>query len=170
MYNLKRYVRTRNPLIRKIKSKFNNHKYSAKKRGIGFNFTLEEWCQWWEQNLGPDWFVLRGQGKDKYCMGRKGDVGSYHIDNVICISHSENSKMARFGEIQTAEQRLKNSLANRGEGNGRAKLTAVQVTEIYTAEDTISNLARKYKVSRPVIKGVRTGKLWTHVTKEIPCG
>lgn len=150
--------------------KFRCQKCHAERRGISFHFSFEEWVQWWEANLGLNWEKLRGNKLGQYVMGRKGDVGPYHPNNVMCITNTDNSKMARAGDIQTAEQRFKNSLANRGSGNARAKLTDSQAIEIYNATGTISELARNYGVSRPVIKGIKTGKNWTHITGASQCG
>lgn len=147
-----------------MRAKFRSHRDRANKYGIEFQFTYEEWVGWWETHLGPDWMKYRGRRSCDYVMGRKGDIGPYHPDNVMCITASQNAKMARAGEIQSVDQRLKNSIANRSMRNARAKLTDVQVIEIFNTLAPISVLARRYKVSRPVIKGIKTGKNWSHVT------
>lgn len=77
--------------IKKAKLCFNDHKKNARKRGIDFHFTFEEWVKWWEDNLGPDWLKLRGRSSKQYQMARKGDEGPYCVHNVECLTRAENS-------------------------------------------------------------------------------
>ena len=67
-----------------------DHKGNAKRRGIEFRFTFEEWTLWWEKNLGPDWREKRGSEVGKYVMARYGDKGAYEAENVKCILHADN--------------------------------------------------------------------------------
>ena len=62
-----------------------SHKCSAKKRGIPFLLTFEEWHKIW-QDSGK----LRGRGSDLYCMARHNDTGPYAIGNVSIITNHEN--------------------------------------------------------------------------------
>ena len=165
-----KWTQKRRSRIGLIKSKFRPQRDWAGKRGIGWCFTFEEWVNWWESNLGHNWLNKRGTRFGQYVMGRKGDIGPYHPDNVLCITNSLNSKMAGLGKVQSVEQRLKNSLANRGTKNPNAKLSISQVLSISREGGTISSLARKYKVSRPTIKGIKTGKNWSHFTGIKSCG
>lgn len=57
--------------------KFNRQRTSAKIRGIDFNFSFNEWLEWW----GDD-FALRGCKKGQLVMARNNDTGPYHPDNV----------------------------------------------------------------------------------------
>lgn len=63
------------------------HKYRAKKYGIPFHFTFEEWFEWWGVDIDK-----RGNLKDSLCMCRKGDKGAYEIGNVYKDTRSNNSK------------------------------------------------------------------------------
>jgi hypothetical protein len=65
------------------------HRKTAKKRGIGFLLTFEEWCDWW----GED-FANRGNTKGKLVMARFGDEGPYALSNIKKILHSENVREA----------------------------------------------------------------------------
>jgi hypothetical protein len=67
---------------------FTAHRSNAKQRGIGFEFTIEDWWHWWQTD---DRWVRRGRGKDSFVMARFGDVGPYSITNVYCSTVSENS-------------------------------------------------------------------------------
>jgi len=82
------------------KRKFIEHKYAARRRGIDFKFTFEEWVAWWEMHLGPDWLEKRGCKKGQYVMARNGDVGPYETRNVKCITcqdnNGENTKLSEF--------------------------------------------------------------------------
>jgi len=64
---------------------FHKQKHHAKKRGIEFLFTFEEWMRWWGSDLGR-----RGRGADDLCMGRYADEGSYERGNVYKVPMSEN--------------------------------------------------------------------------------
>ena len=64
---------------------FNKQKHHAKKRGIPFLITLDEWIEWW----GDD-FDKRGKGALDLHMGRREDTGPYELDNIIKITASEN--------------------------------------------------------------------------------
>ena len=41
------------------------HKADAKARGKDGKFTLEEWINWWEEKLGPDWLRNAGLERDQ---------------------------------------------------------------------------------------------------------
>lgn len=73
-------------ITKEMRSAFNDHRNNAKKRGIDFLFTIEEWCEWW-----GDYFPLRGNRKGKLVMARKDDSGPYAKDNVFLTRHEENS-------------------------------------------------------------------------------
>ena len=82
----------------------------AKARGIAWEFTYPLWVRWWKRHLGAEWMNLRGRGKDRYCMARYGDAGSYRWDNVQCILFGENCRQIRRQKKPpkvklTAEQR-----------------------------------------------------------------
>lgn len=70
-----------------VKNKYSCHMGAAKRRGIGFTLTFEEWCNIWEQS--GKW-EQRGRCKGQYVMSRIGDAGDYAIGNVF-IQPSENN-------------------------------------------------------------------------------
>lgn len=70
-----------------VKNKYSCHKGAAKRRGIGFTLTFEEWCDIWKQS--GKW-ELRGRNKGQYVMSRIGDNGDYAVGNVF-IQLSENN-------------------------------------------------------------------------------
>lgn len=74
------------------KSKFHNAKRHAFNRGVEWHLSFEEWYNWW-QSTG--YYDQRGPFKDQYCMARLGDIGPYALDNIKCITNSENVLEAR---------------------------------------------------------------------------
>ena len=68
---------------------FDHHRYRAKKDGIEFLFTYEEWIGIWRESghllrRGTRWGALG------YCMARNGDKGPYAVGNVRIITNREN--------------------------------------------------------------------------------
>jgi len=70
------------------KRKYQEHKYGAKKRGLPFELTFEEWYDIWQKS--GKW-ELRGKGKNAYVMSRIGDKGGYTFGNVFIQTASQNS-------------------------------------------------------------------------------
>lgn len=69
--------------------RFCQHRYNTAKRpGIEFRLSFEEWWAIWE--LSGRWSE-RGRGGEKYCMCRFGDVGHYSVGNVFIATNSENA-------------------------------------------------------------------------------
>ena len=117
------------------KAKYTQQGRSAKRRGISFSFTFEEWTKWWQRQLGPNWESKRGCSKGKFVMARKRDSGGYTVSNVKCILHSQN----------TAEMAQNNSIAF-GEKAGQSKLTAAAVIDIFTSKETYKVLCERHHV------------------------
>ena len=65
-----------------------NHKSHAKRRGIPFLLTFEEWWAVWEQS--GKW-EQRGFRKGQYVMARFADQGAYEVGNVRICTVSENA-------------------------------------------------------------------------------
>jgi hypothetical protein len=122
-------------------------KFYAKCKGIGFQLTVKEWVDWWEAQLGPNWFQLRGRGSDQYCMARFGDKGPYALWNIKCI---------------TAHNNIAERKSPRGSAHPHSKLTENQVALIIRSSEPTKVLARRYRVSDQNIWMIRTGKAWKH--------
>jgi len=71
--------------------RYKDQKGKAKKRGIDFLLTFEEWDQWWLSN-GVDKNIQIGFIKNALCMCRKGDTGPYMLNNIYCAPRSQNTK------------------------------------------------------------------------------
>jgi hypothetical protein len=107
---------------------YTQQRVHAKKRGIEWLFTFEEWLKCWEDALGLDWSAHRGRGKGKYCMGRFGDVGPYASWNVEIILYEDNSSFGLEGRPVSKETRDKIRRSNTGKKASpetKAKLSAI---------------------------------------------
>ena len=78
------------------KRRYQQHKGSAKERGVEFHLSFEEWWGLWE----PFW-ERRGQKAQDMCMCRKADKGAYEIGNVRIATNKENQQ-ERALEYRTA--------------------------------------------------------------------
>lgn len=90
---------------------FTAHKSNAKRRGVEFLFTFEQWRDWW---LATGKWEQRGRGRGKFCMRRHGDVGPYSLDNVFCGTNEDNLRDSNFGKVDSIETRSKKSFALKG--------------------------------------------------------
>ena len=57
------------------------------KRGIAWEFTLQEWWEWWQQD---DRWANRGSGRDEFVMARFADEGPYNRTNTYCATGRQN--------------------------------------------------------------------------------
>lgn len=66
-------------------------RWFAKKRGIDFHLTFDEWDAWWLKN-GVDKNHSTGPSLgDSMCMCRYGDSGAYELGNIYCATRRQNS-------------------------------------------------------------------------------
>jgi hypothetical protein len=74
--------------------KFNSHKYNAKRRGVEFNLTFDEWNNWWlSHGVNKQIVTRRGIGDgNKLCMCRYNDTGPYALNNIYCDTNYNNVK------------------------------------------------------------------------------
>jgi hypothetical protein len=103
---------------------FQKQRASAKRRGVRFLLSFEEWMELWEQS---GFWPQRGKGADKYVMAREGDRGPYAVGNVKIITGRENldhktlrpsarSRMSRKGwrhAVATKQKMSENMLGNK---------------------------------------------------------
>lgn len=66
---------------------FTTQRCNARRRGIGWELSLWEWWQIWQQS--GKW-KLRGRGQG-YVMARDGDAGPYAVGNVFITTAADNS-------------------------------------------------------------------------------
>lgn len=67
------------------KHAYNLQKCAAKRRGIPWELTFEQFVEFW----GED-FALRGKDHEDLCMCRIGDEGPYAIGNIVKATVQEN--------------------------------------------------------------------------------
>ena len=90
---------------------YTQHKSNAKRRGIDFLLTLDEWKSIW---LESGKFDQRGKGAEKYCMCRIGDVGAYEVGNVFIELGKKNVSDGNIGKHFSEEHKAKISESNKG--------------------------------------------------------
>lgn len=121
--------------IKKAKQQFWNHQQRAKRKGINFLLTFEQWLQIW---LDSGHYHEKGTKRGQYVMSRFNDVGPYSIDNVKIQTVGQNTKEAftinnadfikpRFGEENHFYGR-KHSIES------RAKIKEARAKQIWTPE------------------------------------
>ena len=93
-----------------LRSRYRAHKGNAKKRGVVFELTFDEWVKIW---IDSGRLQERGQRKGGYVMARFGDKGPYKIGNVKIIKAEENGREYM--------RRVKSKLLEINLGNGYAK-------------------------------------------------
>lgn len=69
------------------KTQYGIQKQNARRRGIEWQLTYEEWLDIWGDKI-----EMRGRGIGKYCMARNNDCGPYSKDNVKIILFEDNNK------------------------------------------------------------------------------
>lgn len=112
----------------------------------------------WEFFRGP---IPKGEGYHGTCVLHRCDVPAcVNPDHMFLGTHAENmtDKTAK-GRCFTPQ--------TRGERNGSAKLTEVQVAEIRrrrAAGEVQQRIADDFAISQTTVSGIVLGKLWRHVT------
>jgi hypothetical protein len=73
--------------IKAARSRFHSQRTGAKKRGIGWEFTFQQWLDWWGEDLDR-----RGVGLNCLQMQRLADTGPYRPDNVRKGTPKQNGR------------------------------------------------------------------------------
>ena len=74
---------------------YREQRNNAQKRNVPWEFDFHDWLRVWVESGKMH---LRGQGKGRYMMGRRNDIGPYRADNVYIIEHGANSREAHLGK------------------------------------------------------------------------
>lgn len=105
--------------------RFNEQRRSAKRRGVEFRLTFEEWWDFW--SIDNRW-SRRGRAKGELVMARIGDRGAYAVGNIICLTSEGNladGKDARVASIKAGyadgSRRTPAPLMCKGYGHPRSK-------------------------------------------------
>ena len=90
IYN-KNYRATRNHVLVAYRKtpihKYHTHKQGAKRRGIPFKLTFNQWLEIWESS---GYLEEMGTKRGQYCMARYKDKGAYTIGNVSIQLSTDN--------------------------------------------------------------------------------
>lgn len=75
--------------------KYARHRAQARFRQVGFEFTFDEWYQWWldagvDKNDPAQTFSL--QDGDRMCMCRLDSTRPYAVDNVYPATHVQKAQ------------------------------------------------------------------------------
>lgn len=81
--------------------RYKQHRFRAKRRGIAFSLSFEQWWEIWEPYWGR-----RGTGSMEMCMCRTADKGGYEAGNVRIATVKENQH-ERALECRTAKAQIK---------------------------------------------------------------
>lgn len=140
------------PMIDMVKKAFNAQRAQARQRGIEFQFDYWAWTNWWEEQLGPDWFKKRGNIKGKFVMARYGDEGPYKPANVKCITFETNSL-----------DKVPNGKTTFGAKHPMVKLSEIEALSIKRSKESIKTLVERFGVTRTTIQDIRKGRRWKHL-------
>lgn len=72
--------------INEYRRQYHNQKYKAEDRGIGFELTFQEWCEFWGEDI-----TRRGTGQNDLQMQRPCDSGPYAVGNIRKGTPKQNS-------------------------------------------------------------------------------
>ena len=130
---------SRNAWLKSPKGRYYQHKCSAKRRGIPFHLTFEEWMEVWGSK-----YELRGAGG--YVMCRNGDTGPYAVGNVFIATGADNTRDADPAKFVS---------------NGKLNAEkAAAIKEDLAAGVMVKECAAKYGVSRQSISDIKAGRTW----------
>lgn len=75
-----------------LRKDFNSQRYAARRRGIAWELTFDDWLDVW---INSGRLAEKGRRKGQYVMSRRGDAGPYAIGNVFIQLCEHNSQEAR---------------------------------------------------------------------------
>jgi hypothetical protein len=101
------------------------------------------------------WLIVHGEWPADTINHLNGQKDDNRIANLEAVSLSENTRHAHRTGLTS----------NAGEGNGRAKLTAENVSEILASPCSATVLAARYGVTNDTITNIRAGKSWRCVPR-----
>lgn len=79
--------RSMSPDERKMWEAYQSQARKARRRGVGFTISFEEWRAWW---LVDDRWSNRGLKRGQFVMARKGDAGPYDLSNIYLATSEQN--------------------------------------------------------------------------------
>lgn len=135
-------ARIYNHPLKLARLKYQRHRAQAKFRNIAFNFTFEEWYDWWlnngvDKNLPQDTFAK--SDANRLCMCRYNDTGPYELGNVYLDTHVANAQSARILERDGVKQRKQQANYRWGDS-----LVTLREIKSLTTEKPLYFLAKDY--------------------------
>jgi len=88
-----------------------------------------------------------------------------HIDGDLKNNRADNLKYAT--QKENIADKIKHGTVINGERSPTAKLKKSQVIKIYKSKKPSGKIAKEYGVSKGAIDGIRSGRNWKHLTKEL---
>ena len=136
------------------KDAWSRQKNSAIKRGVGWDFTFEQWCAWWKCRLGTDWFSKRGRRKGQYVMARDGDTGPYEPWNVRCATVEENH--VEFNGYKPVSGKPY-----------KARIRKETVIAVFKAKGRYEDVAKQHGIEPFRVHCIKTRKYYRSVTDNL---
>jgi HNH endonuclease len=150
---------------------------STNKKGYG-RITLGSRAAGVERAHRVSWLLFRGEIPDGLCV-------LHRCDNPPCVNPSHlflGTKRDNTADMVSKGRMVappvhrgdmhplrKDPLArSRGEKNGNSRYTAEQALTVWKMSGSYSDIAAATGINRNFIATVKTGKAWTHVTKDQP--
>lgn len=99
--------------------RYTQQKRGAKKRGIAWDLTFEQWWLIWQES--GHWNERGTTAGKNYVMARHGDVGPYAVENVAIIPHVQNTRDGlknAFSKAARGLGELDGRIARIGQGRG----------------------------------------------------
>lgn len=122
--------------------RYRQQKSEAKRRGIPFLLTFDEWWEVWE----PYW-AHRGRRSDQLVMARHGDVGPYAVGNIKIITARENRLERR-------------KLTPEESGSPLACADVERVRDMLACGVKQRHIASHFGVHQTTISHIKLGKKW----------
>ena len=107
-------------------TQYQMQKGMAKKRGIEWNLHYEQWIEWWGSDI-----EFRGRKPEDLVMGRIDATKPYQLDNLLKITHSENTSRSVRGITTNKTRACRTplgdfvSVADAGRAHGHKNPTTV---------------------------------------------
>jgi hypothetical protein len=105
-------------ITKKDRTAYNSQKGHAKRRGIPFNLTFEEWWDWWQ---ATGHYAQRGRNKDSYVMARNNDSGPYQLGNIYCCTVAENARTGNKLKPRKISQKTRDAATAANTGRTHSK-------------------------------------------------
>jgi hypothetical protein len=107
-------------------TEYQMQKAMSKKRNIQWDLTFEQWLDWWGSDI-----EFRGRKPEDLVMGRIDLTKPYRLDNLLKISHSENTSRSVRGITTNKTRACRTplgdfvSVADAGRAHGHKNPTTV---------------------------------------------